>query len=87
MSFALKAIALAAVLAAALPAQDDLRAIYAEAQRAQASGDLATATLKYEAIVRLEPDEWRKPTPTLETFITNREKLCGQRRRIRRLSN
>jgi tetratricopeptide (TPR) repeat protein len=47
--------AVAAALAAMLPAQDDLRTIYAEAQRAQASGDLATATRKYEAIIRLEP--------------------------------
>jgi tetratricopeptide (TPR) repeat protein len=43
------------VLAAALSAQHDLRTIYAEAQQAQASGDLATATRKYEAIIRLEP--------------------------------
>ena len=50
-----RAVAAAAVLAAMLPAQDDLRTIYAEAQRAQASGDLATATRKYEAIIRLAP--------------------------------
>ena len=35
--------------------QDDLVKLYAEAQQAQAAGDLATASRKYEAIVRLRP--------------------------------
>ncbi len=55
MPVVLKAIALAAALVAVLAAQDDVRALYTEAQQAQAAGDLATATRKYEAIIRLEP--------------------------------
>jgi tetratricopeptide (TPR) repeat protein len=51
----LRVTAVAAALAAMLAAQDDLRTLYAEAQQAQASGDLASATQKYEAIIRLEP--------------------------------
>jgi len=41
----------------ALPvlAQGDLNKLSAEAQQAQAAGDLATATRKYEAIVKLQP--------------------------------
>lgn len=35
--------------------QDDLAKLYSEAQKAQASGDLATASRKYEAIVSLQP--------------------------------
>jgi tetratricopeptide (TPR) repeat protein len=46
--------ALLALISVAV-AQSDLRKLYAEAQQAQASGDLATATRKYEAIVNLEP--------------------------------
>src|SRR2546426_147930 len=38
----------------ALP-KDDLAQLYSEAQQAQAAGDLATATRKYEAIIRLQP--------------------------------
>lgn len=37
-------------------AQDSLAQLYAEAQRAQSAGDLATATQKYEAIVKLRPE-------------------------------
>jgi tetratricopeptide (TPR) repeat protein len=55
MLVVVRSIAVAAALIAVLPAQDDLRTLYTEAQQAQASGDLATATRKYEAIIRLEP--------------------------------
>jgi len=55
MARLLLAIAVASVLIAAASAQDDLRKLYTDAQQAQASGDLATATSKYEAIIRLEP--------------------------------
>lgn len=48
-------VALAAALAAQAPAQDELTSLYSEAQKAQSAGDLATATSKYEAIVRLRP--------------------------------
>ncbi len=51
----LRAITLATALSAVLRAQDEVRTLYTEAQRAQASGDLPTATRKYEAITRLEP--------------------------------
>ena len=51
----LRAICLGAVLITMLPAQDDLRRLYLEAQQAQASGDLAAATRKYEAIIRMQP--------------------------------
>jgi tetratricopeptide (TPR) repeat protein len=53
--------ALACILGVALafallaPAQSDLRQLYAEAQQAQAAGNLAVATGKYEAIVKLQP--------------------------------
>jgi tetratricopeptide (TPR) repeat protein len=49
--------AVALVLSFVSPAlaQSDLRELYTEAQHAQAAGDLATATRKYEAIVRLQP--------------------------------
>ena len=45
------------VSALALPAapQRDLSELYAEAQQAQASGDLGTATRRYEAIVQQQP--------------------------------
>lgn len=46
---------MAAALTIAGVAQDDLATLYSEAQKAQASGDLATAGRKYEAITRLRP--------------------------------
>lgn len=36
-------------------AQDELTKLYSEAQQAQAAGDLATASRKYESILRLRP--------------------------------
>ncbi len=51
----LRAISLAAALISVLRAQDGLTRLYADAQQAQASGDLATATRKYEAIIQLQP--------------------------------
>ena len=51
--FKLTATALA-FLSPVLP-QEELAKLYSEAQQAQAAGDLATATRKYEAIVRLRP--------------------------------
>ena len=36
-------------------AQQDLQQIYAEAKRAEAAGDLSTAALRYEEIVKLQP--------------------------------
>ena len=47
--------AIAALVFSSALSQDDLAKLYAEAQQAQAAGDLATASLKYEAIVRLRP--------------------------------
>jgi len=38
------------------PAQDDLAQLYSAAKKAQIAGDLATASQKYEAIVRLRPE-------------------------------
>jgi len=51
--FKLAATALA-FLSPASP-QDDLAKLYSEARQAQAAGDLATASRKYEAIVQLRP--------------------------------
>ena len=51
--FKLAATALA-FLSPALP-QDELAELYSQAQQAQKTGDLATATRKYEAIVQLRP--------------------------------
>ncbi len=41
---------------ASCPSQDDLAQLYLAAKKAQVAGDLATASQKYEAIVRLRPD-------------------------------
>ncbi len=39
----------------ALLAQADLQSVYAEAKQAQQSGDLATAAVKYQEIIKLQP--------------------------------
>jgi tetratricopeptide (TPR) repeat protein len=49
------AAALIFVFASSALAQGDLAKLYSEAQQAQAAGDLAAATRKYEAIVQLQP--------------------------------
>ena len=39
----------------ALLAQADLQSVYAEAKQAQQAGDLATAAVKYQEIIKLQP--------------------------------
>jgi len=51
----LLAIAVALLGSKSASAQEELKRVYSEAQQAQAEGDLATATAKYEEIVRLQP--------------------------------
>ena len=48
-------VAFAVVMMVPALAQENISQLYAEAQQAQASNDLATAILKYEAIIRLQP--------------------------------
>jgi len=51
----LLAISVALLASRSASSQDELQRVYSEAQQAQAAGDLATATAKYEEIVRLQP--------------------------------
>ena len=51
----MKHAAIGLAFAVCLFAQEDLARLYSEAQQAQASGDLAASSRKYEAIIRLRP--------------------------------
>ncbi|HEY7212399.1 MAG TPA: tetratricopeptide repeat protein [Bryobacteraceae bacterium] len=51
----LRVVILASLVLSMLRGADDLAGLYVDAKRAQAAGDLATATRKYEEIVKLRP--------------------------------